>query len=308
MTSVQLTPLTATVDYKPDAPETDDDVVEAGQGEQGIHVGVIDAGVDTSHPAFRDSKVDVVTVAGGTASVVMSPSQNPDHGTAVLSLILGKPALGWQGGLARLARATFVEVGPGLTEPELVEALNYLHQIGCRVINLSMKASKPTRHLDRRLGDLRKDVLIVAAIGDDGQGTVAWPGACENVLSVGSCGRDYVVAEPSGSGAFRRSRNQIVPSVVAVGENVTVAHPRHGLVRASGPSIATARVSAIAARMFEARPNATVDQIDTCLRDSAECVRGTHDQRWGRCEFGVVTLRRAIGRVKDVVPAPTPTP
>jgi subtilisin len=124
-----------------------------------------------------------------------------------------------------------------------------------------------------------KGVLPVYAVGNEGPGTSRSPGSYREALSIGACGRDGAVPAFSSSQRFDRSMDPPVPDLVAPGVEVISARPRGGWQVMDGTSMAAPHVTGLAALLLQARPEASVDEIEKAIL--ASCKRPKRATRAG---------------------------
>jgi len=131
----------------------------------------------------------------------------------------------------------------------------------------------------RRLRQL--GMLPVFAIGNEGIGTSRSPGNYPETLSVGAIDQNRRVAPFSGSVRFNRDRDPIQPDVVAPGVGIISAKPGGGYYSMDGTSTAAPHVAGVAALLWQAKPDATADQIELAIRQTCLKLEGEDPQRYG---------------------------
>jgi subtilisin family serine protease len=247
---------------------------------EGVMVGVLDTGIDADHLEFRKRRVDFRYVplrpTDGAARSVLGFDTN-GHGTHVAGVIAGRNV-----GVAPdvdLLVAAVIESETVRTSLERVMiALDWM----LSHVLLPENADKPFI-LNMSLGFRREwiaatqvqtvvegmqlllrmlvedfDVLPVAAIGNDGPGTVRAPAYFPECLSVGAVGPDLRTAWFSGGGLSPVDQ-QPKPDIVGYGVDVLSALERNldrGSIYAqkSGTSMAAPYVTGIAALLASANP------------------------------------------------------
>lgn len=143
-------------------------------------VGLIDGGIDRTHPSLRSASLRVWGCDGATV-----PSE---HGTAVASLLVGRDAA-FVGVLAPEAHLHAADVycgrATGGSVEALVQALAWLAQERVAVINISL-VGPPNRWLERAVrAAAARGHLIVAAVGNDGPSAPPlYPAAYPEVVGV----------------------------------------------------------------------------------------------------------------------------
>ncbi len=206
----------------------------------GLRVGLIDGPVDPSHAALRQARIRVQSV--------LLPNERPadaSHGTAVAALIVGQDPdgalTGYAGGAQLFAASAFARErrGPAADVERIGAALDWLIGSGVRLINMSF-AGPPNAALADLLGAAAgRGALMVAAAGNDGKSSEAWPAAASPVIAV--------TAVDAAGRRYRSANTGAHIEFAAPGVDLYVARPRGGTY-ASGTSYAAPIVTALAAR------------------------------------------------------------
>lgn len=239
----------------------------------GIKIGIIDSGIDVSHPAFRDANLPALPgypkvgaqgdLTFTNSKVIVARSyvnlldrRDPDqsardrvgHGTAVAAAAAGLPASGPLGtalGVAPQAYLGSYKVfgSPGVSEftnsAAVLEAIDDAVEDGMDVINLSLGSDLSARFDDdpeaRALDQsVRAGVVVVVAVGNNGTG-----------------------------GANTIGSNATVPSVIAVGATTNSRRlASSAVVDGLGAYIAVNRSGIAADRAPVSGPLADVEPLD----------------------------------------------
>lgn len=229
-----------------------------------VTLGMIDTGVDRTHPALRGQRVEAVTLRGAGRA----PS-DPRHGTAVAALLVGarnSAAPGLLPGTRLLAVDAFHRTRLGLQRMDafdLVAALDVLVTRGVRVVNLSFAGAD-----NRLLGEsvrraAARRVILVAAVGNAGPiAPPRYPAAYDEVIAVTAVGADGEVYRQAGRGLH--------VELAAPGVDLLVADARDPANRRalSGTSYAAPYVTA-AAGVLAARSPSSVQAVRARLLASA---------------------------------------
>jgi type VII secretion-associated serine protease mycosin len=273
----------------------------------GVIVAVIDSGVDADHPQLhRPGKV----LAGRDFFLVGKLPGDYDcvsHGTGVASIIAADATagIGFRG-VAPGARILPVRVtdrettdsgGVQYVDPNiLAKGIVYSVDQGAKVINLSMAGDQDQPPVRKAIAyAVRKDVVVVAAVGNNQQGTTtvlpSYPASYAGVLGVGAV---------DAAGA-RVNASQIGPYVdlVAPGDGVLAATRRTGHAYESGTSFATPFVAATAALVRAAWPKLTAPQVIQRLEATASPARGGRNS--AEYGAGIVDPYRAV--TEDLIAA-----
>ncbi|NIG54982.1 S8/S53 family peptidase [Chitinophaga sp. Cy-1792] len=158
------------------------DLMHQTSGQPGIHVGIIDGPVDTSHEDLSGSQFNA------TGDVRVSCQSNASfactHGTFVAGILAARrtaPCPGIIPGCTFTARPIFCEAGdinqcPEVTIGHLVEAVRSVMNRGARVINLSLGISgvdlkRENQQILQSTFDeaFQRGIIIVGASGNHGR-------------------------------------------------------------------------------------------------------------------------------------------
>ncbi|OLB80556.1 MAG: type VII secretion-associated serine protease mycosin [Actinobacteria bacterium 13_2_20CM_2_71_6] len=281
----------------------------------GVTVAVVDSGVDATHPQLTGAVLrgEDLLSPGGTGQ-----RDCVGHGTAVASIIAAAPLPGVDfAGLAPKARVMPFRV----TEREMVDGrpqgrdgppdglARAIRDAADRaqVINLSLAQDTDEPKLRAAVEyALARDVVVVAAVGNQHQGTgtdgPAYPAAYPGVLGVGAI-------DENGSRLAQSQVGRYV-SVVAPGGNVVAAAPGQGLARYDGTSFAAPFVSATAALIRQYRPGLHANEIVArILATTDPAPAGKPDGGYG---YGILNPYRAVteqlGPARSAGAAPAPVP
>jgi len=262
------------------------EVWDVGFNGKGVRVGHLDTGVDGRHPALRGALARFAEFDDFGRQVIPAPApfDSDDHGTHTAGTIAGRPVRGRSIGVApgaRLASALVIEGGDAVAR--VLGGMDWIVGLGCRVLSMSLGFPgwwddflDITRILRER------NVLPVFAVGNEGPGTSRSPGNYAEALSIGAHDRHGRVTYFSSSQRFRRSKDPVVPDIVAPGAAVISAKPGGGYQQMSGTSMATPHVAGLAALLIQAAPRMPVNELETAILESAELLDGMSAARAGR--------------------------
>lgn len=242
---------------------------------QGITVAVLDTGVSTNS-ALEGSSIRQISLLENSYSA--DPS---GHGTAVVSLI-GSEQIGVSPGADIISLQVLDGNGNGdsfTIASGIVRAVDE----GARVINLSLGSYGDSPALrDAVAYAQNQGVAIVAAAGNDGIGTLAYPAAYPGVVGVAAVDANSQAANFSNYGA------QV--DIAAPGVGIAAAGPDNNLISFSGTSSAAPLVTAGLTKILADEPFLTtqqaVDKLTTYTNDSG--APGT-DEHYGQ---GILNLGR----------------
>ncbi len=231
---------------------------------EGVRLGMIDAGVDTAHPALAGA--DVSHRAFNRWDRRPGPA---DHGTAIAGLMIGRPTpgKGWGGLLpgAHLSAANIFEINdegaPVATARSLLGAVDWMIERRVHVVNLSVAG--PDNEVVRRAVEraLGQGLILVAAAGNWGRADrPAYPAAYDAVIAVTAVSADRRIYSHANRGAY--------VDFAAPGVRIWTAVPDGGRFQ-SGTSFASPYVSALAGLAVAAGAARTPNELRTVLREEA---------------------------------------
>ncbi|MBM5812939.1 MAG: serine protease [Gammaproteobacteria bacterium] len=257
----------------------------AGLDGSGVLVGHLDTGADSGHPALAGAIARFLYIDhAGFPGRRRKARDTDEHGTHTAATIAGRAVRGRSVGVApgaQLVVATVIEGGDAARR--IVTGLNWAVLQGVRIVSLSLGFRGYVADLYPIMQRLReRGVLPVVAVGNEGPGTSRSPGNYDLVVSVGASDARRRVAGFSSSQKFRRDADPIVPDLVAPGVDVISAVPGGKWMMMSGSSMATPHVAGLAALLWQAKPEASVAQIEAALFASARRGRTMSAERTGR--------------------------
>jgi hypothetical protein len=288
----------------------------AGLDGTGMTVGIIDTGIDRTHPDLvgkvvaAQSFVPAGEPGGGNPADV---TDRHGHGTHVASIVAGTGAAsaGKYRGVAPNATFTIAKAlddsGSG-SDSTIIAAMQWQAATEhARVVSMSLGSNVPTDGTDplsQAVNDLTAQygTLFVIAAGNSGPaaGTVAAPGAATSALTVGAVNSADQLANFSSRGP-RAGDHAIKPEITGPGVAILAARAAgtslgtpldQYYTAASGTSMATPHVAAAAAILAQQHPEWTAEQLKLALVGSAHDIGATAFQQGA----GRVDIARAISQ------------
>jgi cyanobactin maturation PatA/PatG family protease len=243
-----------------------------GHGVPEVRVAILDGPADLSHPVFRGS---LIKDFGGSVSGKFPASLDTAHGTAVASLLFGQPGSALEGmapGCQGLLVPIFSQDERGKILPcsqlELARAILLAVSAGAHLINISggqlFVPDAIESLLERAIDECRRrEVLIIAAAGNDGCACTHLPSALPWVLAVGATDREGVPIAESNWGESYKDHG-----IVAPGKNIPVALSNGGLGSLTGTSVAAPIVTGVAALLLSLQYSESLAVDPTFIRQA----------------------------------------
>lgn len=255
---------------------------EAGLTGEGVTVGVLDTGIDATHPDLAES---VVAAQNFTEE---ADGDHVGHGTHVASIIAGTGAAsdGTYRGMADGARLVDGKVceDAGCPESAILAGMEWVAvDQDAKVVNMSL-GGLDTPEVDllesavTRLTETTGALFVIAA-GNEGPfpETVGSPASTDVALAVGAVDRDDVVA-PFSSRGPRLGDAGLKPDITAPGADIVAARASEGYIgepvdehytHLGGTSMATPHVAGAAAILAQKYPDWTPAQLKAALMQAA---------------------------------------
>lgn len=268
------------------------------KGAAEITVAILDGVVDTDHPCFNGADLTrLPTLVQHQATA----GQMSTHGTHIASLIFGQPHSDIPG-IAPQCRGLLVPVfaddNRKLSQLDLARAIEQAAENGAKVINISGGALTDMGEAEDwliRAVEMcnERNILLVAAAGNDGCECLQVPAALPAVLAVGAVDARGHPLDFSNWGETYQSQGILAP-----GENILGAKPGGGTVQLSGTSFAAPIVAGVAALLLSLQvqrgetpnPHAVREAI---LKSALPCQYADSENE-PKCLAGLLNISGAI--------------
>jgi thermitase len=259
----------------------------------GPKIGIVDTGIDQTHPDLSGKTVNCADSTGGLLIEGTCVDDNM-HGTHVAGTISARTnnGVGVAGTTPNasfaICKALRTAAGTGLTS-DVANCINWTHTRGAKVISMSLGGGESTTLRNAVVnawkGGAANGSVLIAAAGNDGDATLNYPAAYAEVVSVAAT--DHNDARAS----FSNANSDV--EIAAPGVNVLSTIPGGQYARLSGTSMATPHVSGVAGVLWQRFPGDTAagirGRLTAAVDDKGAAGR---DSSFG---FGRVNLCKAAG-------------
>ena len=258
----------------------------------GINIGIIDSGCNMHEDIAGN-------IYGGHNFLTGSSdfSDNIGHGTHVAGLIAAESNETGIVGAAPKSNLYIMKCFDMYYETTSTDIVNAIYSAiddyNCRIINMSLGTPSDVAALSEAVAyAVKKDVIIVAAVGNDGNSTMYYPAGYDGVIGVGSVGI-------SKKRSYFSEVNESV-FVVAPGERVKSLWGINEYDYLQGTSQATPLVSGAIAVMLSMKSDMTTEDVKSLLAETSEDL-GTsgYDTSYG---YGLLNLDEIIVRILEDIP------
>ncbi|MGY3725342.1 bacillopeptidase F [Granulicatella balaenopterae] len=273
-----------------------DKAYQSGYKGKDIVVGIIDSGVDASHPVLKDSwrgndaNEAVYSWFDATAAHSSSPIDETGHGTHVAGTILGKypdkdTLLGVAPEAKWIAARVFdkdgettlniiLKAGEWMLAPTDEKGTAHPEQAP-KVINNSWGGNSEDEFFRDIVKKWRESgILPVFSAGntglfnEGGKGSIGTPASYPESFAVGALNLNDKIAKFSLRGPSTYE-GDVKPDISAPGVNIYSSIPGGKYILRSGTSMAGPHVAGVAALVYAVNPDLTVDEVEKILRESA---------------------------------------
>ncbi len=211
-------------------------------GSHATTVAVLDTGIDSKHEELSGQVIAETNLSGS-----FTPGDIHGHGTHVAGIIAAKDDSHGIIGIAAGCSLLNVKVADDMGRCQalaLAKGIIWAVDNEANVINISIEISEPSPKLESAINYAwSQGSLIVAAAGNHGSESPAYPAYYENCVAVAASGPDNNLAPLSNHGDW--------VDVVAPGLAIYSTLPDNGYGCKSGTSFACAYVSGVAALLFD---------------------------------------------------------
>jgi subtilisin family serine protease len=273
-------------------------------GRDDLVVAVLDTGVDLHHADLAARLVPGTDLVNRDSV----PDDDNGHGTMVAGIVAaqtnnnaGVAGVTWQG---RVMPVKVLDADGSGTDADVAAGIVWAADHGAGIINLSLGGPGESRVIQAAVDHaLARDVMVVAAAGNESTSTPDWPAAAGGVIAVGATTSSNTLASFSNYGSW--------VDLVAPGVSITSTAKGGGYATGSGTSFSSPIVAGVAALARAADPGAGAVQIaDRLSRGAKDLGAPGADATFGAGLLDAMATLRLTGLPGSTptLPAPLPAP
>jgi len=195
----------------------------------------------------------------------LCPSDDNSHGTQVSGIVAAEHNDQGIAGVSRGAKIMPLKVTDSsgvYTSADLCDALHYAADNGARIVNMSLGGPLSYAVQDAVNYAHSKGVVLFAAAGNNGDGTIWYPAGYQNVVGVGATtNRDE-------KASFSNHNSSV--DITAPGQNVYTTNRFGGYISTSRTSFASPHGAGLAALVLSAKPSYTPMQVERAIEKYAD--------------------------------------
>jgi thermitase len=262
-----------------------------GKGSEKVIVAVVDTGVDLNHPDLQGRLLSGYNVVNPNSP----PMDDVGHGTHVSGVISalvnngqGVAGMTWYNPI--LPVKVLDENGAGNTY-NVAQGIIWAADHGAKVINMSLGNYAEANFLhDAIRYAYNKDIVLIAASGNDNTEEPGYPAAYPEVFAVAASDSSKKKATFSNFGDYI--------DVTAPGVNIASTYPHNQYAALSGTSMASPHVTALAALIRSTNPKLKNTEVMDIMRSTAEDLGAKgKDKYYGYGQIDVNTaLEKTLGK------------
>lgn len=245
---------------------------------RGVTVAIVDTGIDTAHPDLQ------ANVVPGYNALRRNTNAKDDNGHGTHCAGVTAAQAGNREGIAgiapdaKLMPIKVLSANGGGSDAGVADGIVWAVDHGAHVVSMSLGGPGESKVLRDAVNyALSRNVVVVAAMGNDGTNELSYPAAYPGVIAVGASDASDKIAEFSQWGSWI--------SVAAPGVQIMSTLPTYKVdlnnygypmryAAMDGTSMATPAVAGLAALLKSVQPAATPAQVKARIEQSSDKVAG----------------------------------
>lgn len=276
------------------------------KGSPSIVIGIIDTGIDYTHPDLGGKFGPAYKVMGGYdfANSDTDPMDDHGHGTHVAGIVAatGNNSAGISGTCPDCRLMALKTNGSGGTGSyaKLARAVTYAADNGVKILNISLGGPAYSNYLNEAIQSAyASGVVIVAAAGNNGNTQTLYPAAHQNVIAVANLEATDIKANGSnyGSRIDISAPGSSILSTAMTGLSCGTSYHESGIQRYSycgGTSMASPVVAGVVGLMRSNNPSLSAPFIKTKIKATADNIDNENPEYIGMLGAGRINAYKAL--------------
>lgn len=238
------------------------------EGNADVVIAIIDTGIDINHDEFIGRLSTLSYNAKTKQTGLQYVSDDTGHGTSVAGVIgANKDNSIGIAGIVQNSQLLIIKANnqddpltpnedesESFTDSTIVEAIYYAADHGADIINLSLGGSSVNTLMQNAINyAYDRDVIVIAASGNDGSSDLFYPASYNHVISVGAVDDTNTIWDLSNHNAF------VDIAAPGVGITTTAMNDQYG--SSTGTSLSAPQVTGVVALMRGYLTSYTTDEI-----------------------------------------------
>jgi len=263
---------------------------EISRGRSDVVVAVVDTGIDLSHPEFQGKLVDGYNVIADNNN----PNDDNGHGTHVAGVIAAKTnngdgiaGMSWN---SKLMPVKAIGADGSGSAFDIAQGIYWATDHGADVINLSVgNYTSSAALLEACRYAFARNVVLVAASGNDATNQPSYPAAYKEVMSVAAIDHTKRRADFSNFGQY--------VDVAAPGVDIPSTYIYSDYAALSGTSMACPHVAALASLIRSVKPDMKNTEVMQLIRRTAQDLGAPgRDDLYG---YGMIDVKNALRQISN---------
>lgn len=262
---------------------------DLSKGSEDVVIAVIDTGVDLTHTDLNGQLVEGYNIVDND----QQPLDDVGHGTHVAGIIgalvnngEGVAGVSWYN---KIMPVKALDSSGSGTTYAVAEGIIWATDHGAKVINMSLGNYADSQFLhDAVKYAYDRDVVLVAASGNDNTERPGYPAAYPEVLAVAATDSNQKRAEYSNYGDYI--------DVSAPGTNIASTFPGNQYAALSGTSMASPHAAAMAGLIRSLNPDLTNQEVmDAMIKQAVDLGDKGKDKYYGHGQIDIFQSLKAVG-------------
>ena len=267
-------------------------------GSTGVTIGMIDSGVDPTHPDLAPKLIpgwSFLTGNTDTHDVLGHGTQTAGTAAAIGNNGIGVAGIAWQNPIMPLVVLSSSDYA---AYSDIANAIMYAADHGVRVVNISIGGSSASSAMQSAVNYAwNLGTVVFAAAGNYASSAPVYPAACTNVVAVGATDSNDNLASFSNYGSY--------VDLVAPGVGIVTTFMGSTYGSDSGTSFSSPIAAGVAALVLSRNPGLSAQQLVTLLEQNSDDLGAPgYDTTFG---WGRVNASKAVAAAGGGTTNPPPT-